>query len=151
MKFGLCGYFVKVSYTLDDCVLFPGIFRVVRSLRLFLNRSGLPSLNTGDTTPLGWNITRIPLVAKFHNAWHFAKCVSRRFVILKWFLARTFMRMPIWIDRDKLWDAPLKTLVYKFNFLFVPRNSIGEFSSNFYAEFRYVYRIFLSGRASKIQ
>jgi len=53
MQFGLCGYFVKVSYTLDDCVSFPGIFRVVTSLRLFLDTSGLPSLNTGDTTPLG--------------------------------------------------------------------------------------------------
>ena len=53
MKFGLCGYFVKVSYTLDDCASFPGIFRVVRSLRLFLDRSGLPSQNTEDTKPLG--------------------------------------------------------------------------------------------------
>ena len=34
---------------------------------------------------------------------------------------------------------------------FVPRNSIGEISSTFYAEFRYVYRIFLSDRVSKIQ
>ena len=36
-------------------------------------------------------------------------------------------------------------------FLFVPRTSIDELSSTFYAEFRYVYRIFLSGRISKIQ
>ena len=34
---------------------------------------------------------------------------------------------------------------------FGPRTSIGELSSTFYAEFRYVYRIFLSGRVSKIQ
>ena len=34
---------------------------------------------------------------------------------------------------------------------FVPRTSICEISSTFYAEFRYVYRIFLSGKASKIQ
>ena len=34
---------------------------------------------------------------------------------------------------------------------FGPRTSVGEFSSTFYAEFRYVYRIFLSGRVSKIQ
>jgi len=50
VKFGLCGYFVKVSYTLDDCVTFPGIFRVVTSLRLSLDQSGLPSLNTADIT-----------------------------------------------------------------------------------------------------
>ena len=31
------------------------------------------------------------------------------------------------------------------------RTSIGELSSTFYAEFRYVYLIFLSGRVSKIQ
>jgi len=36
-------------------------------------------------------------------------------------------------------------------FLFVSRTSIGELSSTFYAEFRYVYRSFLSGRVSKIQ
>jgi len=36
------------------------------------------------------------------------------------------------------------------NFL-VPRTSIDELSSTFYGEFRYVYRIFLSGRFSKIQ
>jgi len=34
---------------------------------------------------------------------------------------------------------------------FDPRTSIGEISSTFYAEFRYVYRIFLSGRVSKIE
>ena len=33
----------------------------------------------------------------------------------------------------------------------VPRTSIGELSSTFYAEFTYVYRIFFSGRVSKIQ
>jgi len=32
-----------------------------------------------------------------------------------------------------------------------PRTSIREISSTFYAEFRYVYIIFLSGRVSKIQ
>jgi len=36
-------------------------------------------------------------------------------------------------------------------FFFDPRTSIGELSSTFYAEFRYVYRMFLSGRVSKIQ
>ena len=36
-------------------------------------------------------------------------------------------------------------------FFLGPRTSIGEFSSTFYAEFRYVYRVFLSGRVSKIQ
>ena len=36
-------------------------------------------------------------------------------------------------------------------FFFVLRTSIGELSSTFYAEFRYAYRIFLSGRVSKIQ
>ena len=36
-------------------------------------------------------------------------------------------------------------------FFFVPRTSIGELSSTFYAELRYVYRFFLSGRVSKIQ
>ena len=36
-------------------------------------------------------------------------------------------------------------------FFFVPRTSIVELSSTFYAEFRYVNRIFLSGRVSKIQ
>jgi len=34
---------------------------------------------------------------------------------------------------------------------FVPRISIDELSSTFYAKFKYVYRIFLSGRVSKIQ
>jgi hypothetical protein len=34
---------------------------------------------------------------------------------------------------------------------FVPRASIDELSSNFYAEFRYVHRSFLSGRVSKIR
>jgi len=34
---------------------------------------------------------------------------------------------------------------------FGPRISIGELSSTFYAEFRYVYRIFLSCGVSKIQ
>ena len=38
----------------------------------------------------------------------------------------------------------------KFNPFFVPRISICEISSTFYAEFRFVYRIFLSGRFSKI-
>jgi len=36
-------------------------------------------------------------------------------------------------------------------FFFGPRTSKSELSSTFYAEFRYVYRIFLSGRVSKIQ
>jgi hypothetical protein len=36
-------------------------------------------------------------------------------------------------------------------FFFVPRTSIGEISGIFYAEFRYVYRIFLSGIVSKLQ
>jgi len=36
-------------------------------------------------------------------------------------------------------------------FFLVPRTSIGELSSTFYAEFRYVDRIFLSGRVSKIE
>jgi len=34
---------------------------------------------------------------------------------------------------------------------FVPRTSIGELSSTFYVEFRYVYRIFLPGGVSKVQ
>ena len=36
-------------------------------------------------------------------------------------------------------------------FFFVPQTSIDTLSSKFYAEFRYVYRIFLSVRVSKIQ
>jgi hypothetical protein len=36
-------------------------------------------------------------------------------------------------------------------FFFVPQTAIGEVSRTFYAEFSYVYRIFLSGRVSKIQ
>jgi len=36
-------------------------------------------------------------------------------------------------------------------FFFVPRTSIAELSSTLYAEFRYVYRCFLSDRVSKIQ
>jgi len=39
----------------------------------------------------------------------------------------------------------------KFNFFFVPRTSVDELSSTFYAEFRYVYRNFLSGKVSKIK
>ena len=40
----------------------------------------------------------------------------------------------------------------KFNFFFLlPRTSIDELSSTFYAEFRYVYRIFCQARVSKIQ
>jgi hypothetical protein len=38
----------------------------------------------------------------------------------------------------------------KSNF-FVPRTSIDIFSCTFYGEFRYVYRMFLSGRVSKTQ
>ena len=34
---------------------------------------------------------------------------------------------------------------------FCPRTSVDELSSTFYAEFKHVYRIFLSGRVSKIQ
>jgi ABC-type glycerol-3-phosphate transport system permease component len=34
---------------------------------------------------------------------------------------------------------------------FVPQTSIDELSSTLYAEFRYVYRMILSGRVSKIQ
>jgi len=36
-------------------------------------------------------------------------------------------------------------------FFFVPQTSIDELSSTIYAEFKYVYRIFLSDRFSKIQ
>ena len=36
-------------------------------------------------------------------------------------------------------------------FFFVPRTSIDELSSTFYIEFRYIYRIFLSDRVSKMQ
>jgi len=36
-------------------------------------------------------------------------------------------------------------------FFLVPQTSIDELGSTFYAEFRYVYRISLSGRVSKIQ
>ena len=36
-------------------------------------------------------------------------------------------------------------------FFFVPPTSIDELISTFYAEFRHVHRIFLSGRVSKIQ
>jgi len=39
----------------------------------------------------------------------------------------------------------------KFNFVLVPRTSIGELNSTFYAEFRHVHRIFLLGTVSKIQ
>jgi hypothetical protein len=46
---------------------------------------------------------------------------------------------------------PLITLVNKIELFFVPQTSIGELSSTFYAEFRYVYRIFLSGTVSKLQ
>jgi len=38
----------------------------------------------------------------------------------------------------------------QFNFFLSPQTSTGELSSTFYADFRYVYRIFLSGRVSKI-
>jgi len=38
----------------------------------------------------------------------------------------------------------------KFKFL-VPRTSLDELSGTFYGELRYVYRIFLSGKVSKIQ
>jgi len=43
----------------------------------------------------------------------------------------------------------LITMVNKIYF-FVPRTSIDELSSYFYAKFRYVYRIFLSSKVSKI-
>ena len=43
------------------------------------------------------------------------------------------------------------TLDKKIQPFFVPWTSIDERSSTFYAEYRYVYRIFLSGRVSKIQ
>ena len=42
-------------------------------------------------------------------------------------------------------------MVSKFNFFLVPQTSIHETRSTFYAEFRYVYRMFLPGRVSKIQ
>jgi len=48
--------------------------------------------------------------------------------------------------RDKDYYTGQKNLTF-----FGPRSSIGKLSGTFYAEFRYVYRIFLSGRVSKIQ
>jgi len=39
----------------------------------------------------------------------------------------------------------------KQHLFFVTRTSMDELSSTFYAEFRYAYRVFLSGRISKIQ
>jgi len=45
----------------------------------------------------------------------------------------------------------MKHRTTKFNISFGPRTSIGELSSTLYAEFRYVYRIFLPGRISKMQ
>jgi hypothetical protein len=42
-------------------------------------------------------------------------------------------------------------LVNKIELFFVPPTSIGEPRSTFCAEFRYVYRILLSDRVSKIQ
>jgi hypothetical protein len=49
---------------------------------------------------------------------------------------------------------PFRGAVYpgqQIFFFFVPRTSLGELGSTFYAEFRYVCRIFLSGRVSKIE
>ena len=74
------------------------------------------------------------------------------------FLTLTFMEP--WIARcifyitNKLQLIQCSLLLHwttKFNFFFVPRPSIDEISSTFYAEFRYAHRIFLSGRISKIQ
>jgi len=48
---------------------------------------------------------------------------------------------------------PIITIILdnKISLFFGPRTLIGEISSTIYAEFRHVYRIFLSGRFSKIQ
>jgi len=46
---------------------------------------------------------------------------------------------------------PKLHLTTKLNFFFGLRTSIVEISSTLYAEFRYVYKMFLSGRVSKIQ
>ena len=48
-------------------------------------------------------------------------------------------------------DGPDNTGQQNLTFFFGPWTSMGELSSTSYAEFRYVYRIFLSGRVSKIQ
>ena len=51
-----------------------------------------------------------------------------------------------------LWVFIIKGRVYWIHWTTkCPRTSIGEISSTFYAEFRYVYRILLSGIVSKIQ
>ena len=47
------------------------------------------------------------------------------------------------------WLAANNTGQQNLTFFFGPRISVGELSSTFYAEFRYLYRIFLSGRVSK--
>ena len=52
---------------------------------------------------------------------------------------------------DIIWNSFSGKLHWKTIFFFGPWTSVGELSSTFYAEFRYVYRIFLSGRVSKIQ
>jgi hypothetical protein len=56
------------------------------------------------------------------------------------------MMMMMMMTAQMLNNTGLKNLTF-----FVPQTSIGEFSSTFYAEFRNVYRIFLSGWVSKLQ
>jgi len=53
---------------------------------------------------------------------------------------------PVLIGRKHLNYTGQQNLTF-----FVPRTSKDELSSTFYAEFRYVHRIFISGRVSKIQ
>ena len=52
-----------------------------------------------------------------------------------------------WSRRSMINDTGQQNLT----FFFGPRISIDELGSTFYAEFRHVYRIILSGRVSKIQ
>jgi hypothetical protein len=54
---------------------------------------------------------------------------------------------------DLIWTSEQITITLvnkKINF-FVSRTSVGELICTFYAEFRDVYRMFLSGRVAKIQ
>ena len=64
-------------------------------------------------------------------------------------LPRTEPGPPLWKSSHR----PHEPLYWstKFDFFFVPRTSTDELSITFYAEFRYICRIFLSGRVSKMQ
>jgi hypothetical protein len=77
--------------------------------------------------------------------------VSRSCPLQATFLVWVFLFSMFFIMYVIKWIDSNNTSQQNLTFFCVPRTSVDELSSTFYAEFRYVYRIFLLGRVSKIQ